>query len=293
MTTETTTETVLPLSSPAGQGFPPDFEWFKQEDGWELGDFIAATPALRRLSLQKGRRIPVYFSSSLTASAFLDATFLQHLSAMPPNEIPPFGDNRWPRTLFRNPGDDNYWIHHKVLFGPLVPMMAPYVDSCSEAVSSISRVLRPAPVAIFQGCLAEHLTEKKRIPIEFFHHAIMAVLREGRQVVLLGNESDKQFWPSDFLHYFYCHSPDLFLNCLGNTTLREALHVLGKCASFVANDTGLVHAAAALGVPGFVAWKDTVYNPTPSRFIHNCRPVRSAPEDYVNAFDTWFREKLV
>jgi heptosyltransferase-2 len=39
------------------------------------------------------------------------------------------------------------------------------------------------------------------------------------------------------------------MNTVGKTTIAEALVLISRCGLFLSNDSGLMHAAAALGIP--------------------------------------------
>ena len=45
------------------------------------------------------------------------------------------------------------------------------------------------------------------------------------------------------------HGRGKYLNLAGKTTLRQALMILGQLKVLITNDSGLMHSAAALGVP--------------------------------------------
>ncbi|MGQ9689154.1 MAG: lipopolysaccharide heptosyltransferase II [Desulfobaccales bacterium] len=85
----------------------------------------------------------------------------------------------------------------------------------------------------------------KRWPAERFA-AVGEILRQEFQarVVLLGGPDDRQA----AAEVQRC-GQGRFLNLAGQTTLRQALAVLAHLKVLITNDSGLMHAAAALGVP--------------------------------------------
>jgi len=88
----------------------------------------------------------------------------------------------------------------------------------------------------------------------------------------------------------------------GTTSLREALALISRCRVFVSNDSGLMHVAAALGVPTAAIFGSTnplTTGPRGPRFSIIRRPVdcspclrETCPEDFrcmdaITAEDVW------
>jgi heptosyltransferase II len=66
----------------------------------------------------------------------------------------------------------------------------------------------------------------------------------GAQILLLGSSGDRKVAES------VCRSArDALVDLTGKTTLGEAMALISRCRLFVTNDSGLMHVAAALGVP--------------------------------------------
>jgi len=85
----------------------------------------------------------------------------------------------------------------------------------------------------------------KRWPPERFAAVADLLAQEfGVQVVLLGGVEDRESAAQ-----VQQHSRARLLNLTGETTLRQALMVLSHLKVLITNDSGLMHAAAALGVP--------------------------------------------
>ncbi len=57
---------------------------------------------------------------------------------------------------------------------------------------------------------------------------------------------------------------DACINLCGNTTLREAFALIDQCSLFITNDSGLMHAAAALRIPQVAIFGPTRLNTTPA-----------------------------
>jgi heptosyltransferase-2 len=107
----------------------------------------------------------------------------------------------------------------------------------AEGIAEKDFILGISPGAIFGNA--------KRWPFERFAKiSDWASERWGAKVIILGSKKEKEIGirmaglmkkrPADFC---------------GNTSLGEAMGLISKCSFFVTNDSGLMHVAAALGVP--------------------------------------------
>jgi len=99
-----------------------------------------------------------------------------------------------------------------------------------------------------------------------------------------------------------------FVNLAGGTSLREALALISRCRVFVSNDSGLMHVAAALGVPTVAVFGSTnpvTTGPMGPRFSVVRRPMdcspclrETCPEDFrcmnaITAEDVWKEAKTL
>jgi heptosyltransferase-2 len=85
----------------------------------------------------------------------------------------------------------------------------------------------------------------KRWPPERFAAVARNLVEEfSARPVLLGGPEDRQA-----AALFKEHLPHPVLDLVGRTNLRQALAVLSRLRLLITNDSGLMHAAAALGVP--------------------------------------------
>jgi len=71
-----------------------------------------------------------------------------------------------------------------------------------------------------------------------------AAERWGAKVVLFGSPSEKEIAAS-VSHHMHTNP----VNLCGRTTLGQAMALIKRCNLFLTNDTGLMHVAAAFGVP--------------------------------------------
>ena len=86
----------------------------------------------------------------------------------------------------------------------------------------------------------------KRWPVEHFTTLVRALAREHprAQFVILGDHGDHPLG-----HAIAAAVPQQCLNLCGQTTLLEMVEWLRRCDLLITNDTGPMHAAAALGRP--------------------------------------------
>ena len=79
---------------------------------------------------------------------------------------------------------------------------------------------------------------------ERFARVMDLLQKPGRRFVLLGGPNEEQL--AERVSTIAAHPPT---NTVGKTTIAEALVLISRCALFFSNDSGLMHAAAALGIP--------------------------------------------
>jgi lipopolysaccharide heptosyltransferase II len=88
--------------------------------------------------------------------------------------------------------------------------------------------------------------QNKRWPVEHFSTLVGALAREhpGTRFVILGDPGDQPLG-----HAIAEAVPQQSLNLCGQTTLLEMVEWIRRCDLLITNDTGPMHAAAALGRP--------------------------------------------
>jgi heptosyltransferase-2 len=147
-------------------------------------------------------------------------------------------------------------------------------------------VLPPAIVAASRRLLEERGWDNSRpligiAPGAAFGHAkrwparrFAAVIASARQeldavCVLLGRDSDRD--ATQEIEETLGSERDLVINLVGQTELLMFMGVIGHCSALVANDSGALHVAAAMGVP-VVA----IYGPTTERYSRPLTSVEGA-----------------
>lgn len=101
--------------------------------------------------------------------------------------------------------------------------------------------------ALFVLCPGAEYGPSKRWPASHFAQLANSILRANpkAQVVLLGSAADHAIGQSIIES---ADPSDRILNWCGDTSLDEAMAIIGACAHLVTNDSGLMHIGAALGV---------------------------------------------
>lgn len=98
----------------------------------------------------------------------------------------------------------------------------------------------------------------KRWPSENFRRVAEFWLERGGTVAVLGSESEKRIGEEVLTGL----PEDRAFNLCGETAIPELMHLLKRSKITVANDSGLMHLAAALGTPGIAVYGPTDYTST-------------------------------
>jgi heptosyltransferase-2 len=86
--------------------------------------------------------------------------------------------------------------------------------------------------------------ETKRWFPERFAKVMNLLQKSGRRFLLLGGPGEEPL--AKRISTIMTQTP---INTVGKTTIAEALVFISQCGLFLSNDSGLMHAAAALGIP--------------------------------------------
>jgi heptosyltransferase-2 len=120
------------------------------------------------------------------------------------------------------------------------PRLSADPDDVAAALAKFDLAGR-APAVAF--CVGAEFGPAKRWPAEHFAALARRLLASGREVWVLGGPADAPIGGE-----VAAAAPGA-INLAGRTTLSEAIDLLAAAAAVVANDTGLMHVAAALGRP--------------------------------------------
>lgn len=157
------------------------------------------------------------------------------------NDIRSLDKTALPKTVDRfialgmNPGQP----HPSVLPEPEL------VTSREQALAALRRLGHPAPQSpILALCPGAEYGPAKRWPVEYFAETAQWALDQGWEVWLFGSGKDIEVTQQiDQLTGNRC------LDLGGKTSLGEAIDLMAMAHAVVTNDSGLMHVAAALGLP--------------------------------------------
>ena len=145
---------------------------------------------------------------------------------------------------------------------------------------------RPA-VAMMPG--AEY-GPSKRWPLAHYAQLAARLQAEGRQVWLFGSERDR-----DDAERIIALSGASLHNLCGRTRLEDAVDLLSACSAAVTNDSGLMHVAAAVGIPLVAIYGSSTPDYTPPLSIQatvlyrglDCSPCfkRECPLGHLNCLN--------
>ncbi len=98
------------------------------------------------------------------------------------------------------------------------------------------------PIVAF--CPGAEYGPAKRWPTEHFGALAKKLIAEGKQVWLFGSPKD-----AEISREIQQGSDEQCVNLIGKTSLDDAVDLMSLASAVVANDSGLMHIAAALGIP--------------------------------------------
>ncbi len=133
--------------------------------------------------------------------------------------------------------------------GTLVPMppspgLVPDARNRADAMRAL-RLKTDRPVVIL--CPGAEYGPAKRWPPNQFAELAALLLRDGLQVWIVGSPNDKM--AADAVLNSLGENLHKVRDLTGRTDLGTAIDILSSASLVVSNDSGLMHAAAAVGVP--------------------------------------------
>jgi heptosyltransferase-2 len=132
------------------------------------------------------------------------------------------------------------------------PVLVPQPNSQRAALDALSLSTSPAPVAIF--CPGAEYGPAKRWPPEHFAELAQRLIHEGFVVWLIGSPKDRPI-TDQIIAAVHSNAqtdnapPSQLRDLVGHTDLGAAIDLIAAARVVVSNDSGLMHIAAALGVP--------------------------------------------
>ena len=158
-----------------------------------------------------------------------------------------------PSKLNRPPMMDHYLALSELLKEEPTPLRegTPQLNVSPLAKQSVENKLQGSNIksdSIYVLCPGAEYGPSKRWPTEHFAALAQRLISENstNQVILLGSKSDDIFGQQILVHV---EQKSRIHNWCGNTTLDEAIALIGMSKAVISNDSGLMHIAAALTVP--------------------------------------------
>jgi len=159
-----------------------------------------------------------------------------------------------PSKINRPPMVEHYLALSQLLKddAPIQPeKLIPRLNVSSSAKQSVENKLQNTNISsdlIYVMCPGAEYGPTKRWPTEHFAVLAQKLIAEkpSIQIVILGSKSDHSLAyeiTSQVKHHTNIH------NWCGNTSLDEAIALIGMSKAVVSNDSGLMHIAAALRIP--------------------------------------------
>ena len=227
--------------------------WIHQHELYGLGNFINLTPTISMLSEHLGYKIPVYFDLEFIRDCFLDCPFIDIVDERPD------GASAFSSGLvnFKNGCPDWLYVYKQVTKRYPLDGDVPhtYVDRCEE-------IEAPKYNTVFirgSGSEQKIYLDSKMPRDEYYEEYFAKNLAGEYTEAFTGSEQD------------VIRANGLFDGMNKYTSgIRHALALIREADYVVANDSGLAHAAAAMGKPMTILWKNTSL-PKNSNPNDNCK----------------------
>ncbi|MFM2653638.1 lipopolysaccharide heptosyltransferase II [Vibrio owensii] len=169
----------------------------------------------------------------------------------------------------------------------------------AEAIAKFN-LNQKAPVVAL--CPGAEFGPAKKWPETHYAEVASAMANAGKQIWLFGSQKDletcnniKQLVPQEHQHQIHVLA--------GQTSLIEAVDLLAACQTVVANDSGLMHVAAAVGCNVVAVYGSTSPKYTPPlaekvEIVHtdiDCRPCfkRECPLGHLNCLNQLSPQKVI
>ena len=128
-----------------------------------------------------------------------------------------------------------------------VPVPALQVDA-ADVQQTLQRLQLAVPPAVIAVCAGAEFGAAKQWPAQHFAELVNHLAGNGWQLWLLGSARDQLVTESILADVEARYLPRC-VNLAGSTSLTEAINLLSCVSAVVANDSGLLHVAAALNKP--------------------------------------------
>ncbi|WP_394157450.1 lipopolysaccharide heptosyltransferase II [Vibrio campbellii] len=182
-----------------------------------------------------------------------------------------------------------------------LPRPSLFIDK-KEQVEAIAKFNLNQEAPVVGLCPGAEFGPAKKWPETHYAEVASAMANAGKQVWLFGSQKDletcnniKQLVPQEHQHQIHVLA--------GQTSLIEAVDLLAACQTVVANDSGLMHVAAAVGCNVIAVYGSTSPKYTPPlaekvEIVHtdiDCRPCfkRECPLGHLNCLNQLSPQKVI
>ncbi|MCW8333605.1 lipopolysaccharide heptosyltransferase II [Vibrio paucivorans] len=151
-------------------------------------------------------------------------------------------------------------------------------------------------------CPGAEFGPAKRWPDNHFAHVATEMIKKGYQVWLFGSVKDKKV-TTKIIEQVAKDKQQYCFNLAGDTSLIQAIDLIGACKTVVSNDSGLMHVAAAVGcnVVAVYGSSSPKYTPPLTKKLAvlntdiDCRPCfqRTCPKQHMNCLVELMPERVV
>jgi ADP-heptose:LPS heptosyltransferase len=213
------------------------------------GDLAALLGLL--VTLRRGRYDAVLFLHHLTLGAGVAKYRLLAAAARAPLRLGlDNGKGGWlthsvPDEGFGAVHEVGYWLRVAALLGATsddLALVAPYTEADVRAAASLLHGLGSGPVVAIHPGSGGYALARRWDPAKWAAVAGALAQRYGAQIVLVGT-------PADGADAVQALMAAPALDLAGQTTLPQLAAVLARCDLFLGADSGVMHLAAAVGVP--------------------------------------------
>lgn len=153
-------------------------------------------------------------------------------------------------------GDGVSKLHHYLKFAELLELQPQPIEYemrlTQEEEAKVQQRLKGVGGEFAVFFIGSSWESKRWFPVETSRCAAESQRRYGLEIVVLGGRED-----IPFAQMMENIAEVRFINCVGQTSLRESIGILGRAKVAVGPDTGLMHLAAAVGTPVISLWGAT------------------------------------
>lgn len=182
-----------------------------------------------------------------------------------------------------------------------LPRPSLFIDK-KEQAKAIAKFNLNQEAPVVGLCPGAEFGPAKKWPETHYAEVASAMANAGKQIWLFGSQKDletcnniKQLVPQEHQHQIHVLA--------GQTSLIEAVDLLAACQTVVANDSGLMHVAAAVGCNVVAVYGSTSPKYTPPlaekvEIVHtdiDCRPCfkRECPLGHLNCLNQLSPQKVI